>query len=455
MDKYYQFRNSYKNFIYKSFTVEKTAEEIVLTYHFETEGLTSFTPCIKIPTEGMELCNDYNSNTAKRIAFLLGMCECVSYLKATCSPVLKVECGSLTSREKLWWRKLYFNGLGEFFYRNGINASLDDFLTIDAEESEARLGEEFICKNKNLIPIGGGKDSAVTVELLRAYSDKNFFFTVNDQQARLDTVEAAGYDRSRIIRTYRRISPELLQLNSQGFLNGHTPFSAIVAFLSLYCAYITGSENIILSNEASANESNIEGSTVNHQYSKSYEFERDFSSYVKSLGLPVRYFSLLRPFTELQIAAEFARHPQYHGIFRSCNVGSKKNIWCSNCAKCLFVFCILSPFLSERELCEIFGENLLEKRELLEDLKGLTALSPVKPFECVGTAAEVCFALELTIQRLKRDGEALPLLLDYYDKNKKERPAKQNPLLEFNSEHNIPPQLITTVREMYNYVSNS
>ena len=112
-------------------------------------------------------------------------------------------------------------------------------------------------------------------------------------------------------------------------INGHTPFSAIVAFLSLYCTYLIGGEYIVLSNESSANSGNIEGREVNHQYSKSYRFENDFTEYVgENLLSGIRYFSLLRPFSELQIAKQFALLPQYHKVFRSCNRGSKKNIWC-------------------------------------------------------------------------------------------------------------------------------
>ena len=67
----------------------------------------------------------------------------------------------------------------------------------------------------------------------------------------------------------------MLQLNSEGYINGHTPFSAIVAFSSVLTAALNGQKYITLSNENSANESTVKDSKVNHQYSKSYEFELD------------------------------------------------------------------------------------------------------------------------------------------------------------------------------------
>jgi hypothetical protein len=207
----------------------------------------------------------------------------------------------------------------------------------------------------------------------------------------------------------------MLSLNREGYLNGHTPFSAIVAFSSVLQAYILGMDYVVLSNEDSANESTVFGTDVNHQYSKSFEFERDFIEYEKTyIGSGVSYFSLLRPLTELQIAGLFSRYTQYHDIFRSCNAGSKKGVWCGVCAKCLFVFIILSPFLSQGRLRGIFGGSLLDfpVHKVLFDK--LTGISAEKPFECVGNRSEVNIALCLTIAGLNKDHAGLPALLAYY-----------------------------------------
>ena len=236
------------------------------------------------------------------------MTECVSYFKAVLPERLIVHCGGLCEEEIRWWKKLYFNGLGEFLYRNGIEAAEDELIQIEAAAPQG-FAAPFMPQWRfdALTPVGGGKDSAVTATLLRNAGKTVRYFTVNDQKARTDTVLAAGGSEEQMVRTHRTIDPALLALNRQGFLNGHTPFSAIVAFLSAYCALLIGAGDIVLSNESSANEANIEGLTVNHQYSKSYEFERDFSDYLaKYAGVPIRYFSLLRPFNELQIAKMFA-----------------------------------------------------------------------------------------------------------------------------------------------------
>lgn len=450
--KYNELRSKYPVFRYKSYNIEKDDNYIYLSFDFEIDGLCTFTPSTKIDISNLKLVNGFDSPVGRKIIFSLGMVEAVSYLKAVCCPTMAVECGFLDGESRQWWKKLYFGGLGEFFYINGIDADFDSFLNIECSGEDIITDGEEVCVSKSsVVPVGGGKDSAVTAELVKKTGGDILFFTVNNQQARTDTVLSAGFTENDIIKTFRRISPELLELNKQGFLNGHTPFSAIVAFLSLYCAYLTGSENIILSNEASANEGNIEGSNINHQYSKSYEFENDFTEYInKNILSEIRYFSILRPFNELQIAKEFCRYEAYLPKFRSCNAGSKTNIWCCNCPKCLFVYSILSAFIKQERLSEIFGENLLSKKELEHHFDGLTGLSPVKPFECVGTTDEVKFALALACKKNKEK----PWLLKKFSECFNIDEILKSPLLsEFNTIHNIPDEFMQSVKEMYSYVS--
>ena len=278
---------------------------------------------------------------------------------------------------------------GEYRYVNNIQISMMDMLQI-----EVKPREDYMLKDETLndsvltgalIPIGGGKDSCVTSELLKEEKDNNLCLIIGGKEPSIKTAEIAGY-KNKIVYVKRNIDKKLLELNKQGFLNGHTPFSALLAFLSYLIAYLTGKKYVTLSNESSANESNVEGEKINHQYSKSYEFEQDFREYAdKYLKADVEYFSMLRPLNELQIAMLFAKNEKYHKIFRSCNVGSKSIPWkwCGNCPKCLFVYIILSPFLYKNKLIEIFNEDLFEKENLLETFIELCGYGKTKPFECV------------------------------------------------------------------------
>lgn len=449
-------RERHPSFTYKGYTIEKEKDGIFIKYDFEMENGPSFHPTEKIMTDNLEILNGYDSPAGRKIIFALGMVELVSYWKSACPPTVYVDCGYLDDWDIRWWKKLYFYGLGEFFYRNGIYADKESFMNIVCRcKNEEYPLFEYICRDKNLITIGGGKDSAVTTDLLKRYKESNLFLTVNDQRARTDTVIKGGYSADRIVRTYRTIDKELLELNREGYLNGHTPFSAIVAFLSFYCAYLTGCKNIVLSNESSANESNVKGTQVNHQYSKSYEFEEDFRKYTeKNIMNEIRYFSLLRPFNELQIAKYFSACPEFLDVFRSCNRGSKQNIWCGKCAKCLFVFIMLSPFTDYDKLCKVFGSDMLNDGEMTADFDGLTDIQGIKPFECVGTPAEIKLALKLCSEKLTAENKELPLLVKRFLEKGNLSDIDEGLLSEYNPRHNVPDEFLLEVKEMYERVSS-
>ncbi|NLZ83398.1 MAG: hypothetical protein GX915_07025, partial [Clostridiales bacterium] len=268
-----------------------------------------------------------------------------------------------------------------------------------------------------LIPIGGGKDSVTTLEILRE-DTKRFSYIINPRQATIDTVNVSEISKENLIVARRSLDDNMIKLNKDGFLNGHTPFSALVAFSSVIAAYINNIEFVALSNEASANESTILETDINHQYSKSYEFELDFINYeAEYINSKVKYFSLLRPLTELKIAQLFSKHTLYHGIFRSCNSGSKSNSWCGMCPKCLFVYIILSPFITRTNMIEIFNKDLLDDRALKETFEKLIGIKPEKPFECVGSRGEVNAALDETLLQYKDRNQPLPYLLEYYNES--------------------------------------
>lgn len=113
-----------------------------------------------------------------------------------------------------------------------------------------------------LVPVGGGKDSAVTLELLKGADVPVFAYIINPRGATIHTTESAKLTADHVISVHRTLDKRMLQLNKEGFLNGHTPFSALVAFSSVIAARMAGLSYIALSNESSANESTVQGSTV-------------------------------------------------------------------------------------------------------------------------------------------------------------------------------------------------
>lgn len=436
-----QYRELYKEFYFNSYVIKEDEEAIYLEYEFEIPGLTKFNPKLRILKKKLKI-KDIKSKYAQNMVFHIGLIELISYWKSTCSPNIIIKCGYLNEEQIKWWKKLYFYGLGELFYTNNIKVNIEDFVSIKCTNKINELEYEKIedISEGYIIPIGGGKDSVVTLETLKVNRSADYCLIINPKPVTLKCAQIAGFENNNIIEIYRTIDKNLISLNEKGFINGHTPFSAMLAFVSYFVAYLLSKKYIALSNENSANESNILGEKVNHQYSKSFEFECDFEQYSnKYLKAPVKYFSFLRPLNELQIAKLFAREEKYHLVFKSCNVGSKNKEWnwCCNCAKCLFAYIILSPYLYKEKLVKIFKEDMYEKEDLLKTFLELTGNGETKPFDCVGTFEEVNFAISKTIENIEKENKRLPYLLKYYKENYKLVDTSNDITKRYNDENNL------------------
>ena len=446
MSDFIKFRSQYPEFVYRSYDLTETDDSINISYHFQITGLSEFSPQWKIKKYTSRSFSD--DKTLNNLVFSLGLVELISYWKITCSPLVKIDCGSLDDKQVEWWKTQYFNGLGEFFYRNGIDTDIDSFMNIISVASDCT--ETIVSENPGttlsgcLIPVGGGKDSIVTLDLLSEMSEDNLCYLINRRNSIYQSAYNSGYNDTDIVLANRTLDKNMLRLNSEGFLNGHTPFSAIVAFSAVIAAYINGKKYVVLSNEASANESTVKDSYVNHQYSKSFEFENDFVNYEKQyINSGVFYFSILRPLSEFQIAKYFSGLTSYHKIFRSCNVGSKSDSWCGNCSKCLFVCLILSPFIEYETLCDILGNNIADREDMLETFRKLIGLTDEKPFECVGSREEINFSVTQAIKNREAENKKLPYLFEYYKSTDlfNQYCNKENPLHTFyNSINNLPEQ---------------
>ncbi len=436
--KFDDLRNKYPKFIYKKYEILDQNDSYLITFYFEIEGLCEFKPTLKIKKSKNNLDNDLFNY----LVFHVGLIELISYYKCTCSKEIVIECGYLNEEQISWFKKLYYYGLGEFMYVNNINISMDELVNITCTSNLKYDKELKINTSGNLVAIGGGKDSIVSLKILKGLD--NLCFMINPKEPGIKAIEQSGYNEYCSVE--RTLDKKIIELNNQGFLNGHTPFSSLVAFISYLCAYINGKKYIILSNESSANESTVIGTKINHQYSKTYEFENDFNLYTeKYFKIDIKYFSLLRCLSEFQIAELFSQYKEYHQIFKSCNVGSKSIPWkwCCNCPKCLFVYIMLSAFLTKEELYDIFKEDMYNNKELLDTFIELIGYSKTKPFECVGTYSEVRYVVSLVIQKYK--DEELPYLLKYYKEHYKLELDKDYKR-EFNNENNIPDEFLKLVK---------
>lgn len=232
---YLDYREKYNSFIYKSYSIKEDKEKINIDYVFEIPGLAMFRPHLDILKKNFTLRDDLNSNLVKNMVFNIGMVELISYWKCACPPNVIIKCGTLDDEQIAFWKKLYFHGLSELFYRNEIKNTIDDFMNITSEGKE-KLSEKIIYDDNDfsgyIVPIGGGKDSCVTLETLKLNKKNDYCLIINPKPVTLDCANIAGFSRDNVIEIHRTIDSELIKLNSEGFINGHTPFSAMLSFVS-------------------------------------------------------------------------------------------------------------------------------------------------------------------------------------------------------------------------------
>jgi 7-cyano-7-deazaguanine synthase in queuosine biosynthesis len=412
-------RKKYPKFVYSSFDFKLKKKGLEICFDFKIEPDIQFSPKVLIEGINEKEVKRVGERALKNLIFNLGMIEALSYWKATCSPKIEILAGDLNKEQIRWWRNLIFKGMGQFFFENKINFLERNFLKIESFGEKFERFEGKLNENKILVSVGGGKDSVVTIEYLKKMKKDLILFCLNPNENQKKIIKISGIKKKIFVK--REIDKKLLELNRRGFLNGHTPFTAYLCFLSVLVAVLKDCKFIAFSNEKSSNEGNVKylGRIINHQYSKSEEFEKKFRFYSKKyLAKNVECFSLLRNLYEIEISALFSQFPQYFNAFLSCNVafqtnsGTKKPIkkWCGKCSKCLFVFASLYPFIGERVI-KIFRKNLFEDKKLLPLMLQLIGKKKFKPFECVGTKKESFLAFKLSLERWKRENKKLPFLL--------------------------------------------
>ena len=352
-------------------------------------------------TERLELGIGFDIENAKSQSFALALDLAaaiigVSYFKLRAPTKIDATALKLTDAAQDVAQDVYENGLGEFYARNELHRfGKIEYFFRNAPNAELNEHE----KADALVLIGGGKDSLLSVNLLDEQKRDFTPFAVNPKGPILSSI-----DRMEKAPLYvrRYLDKQMLKLNGEpGFYNGHVPSTAINSIIATLVAILYGKSDIVLSNERSASEGNLDfdGREVNHQHSKSLAFEKLFAQALNSItGNAISYYSLLRPFSELEIAARFAQSTKFDGAFSSCNQNFKQDatgpaFWCGNCPKCHFVSLIFAPFMTQERLVGIVGSNVLDKDEKLPEMRELSGLAGHKPWECVGEILEAAAAL--------------------------------------------------------------
>jgi hypothetical protein len=324
----------------------------------------------------------------------------VSYFKTAAPPAVQCETGDPAPAAAALLEALYSEGLGEFAHVNGLPALPRPRFPRGAAPAVAPALPAAGGPGRVLVPVGGGKDSAVALEIVRRSGTDLALFSVGDAPPIARTVAVAGLPH---LLARRRLDGGLGELNRAGALNGHVPVTAIVSCVALLTASLRGFDAVAMANERSASAGNLvwDGVEVNHQFSKGLRVELMLREALAEIAGAPALFSILRPASELAIARAFARMERYHGAFTSCNAifridpSLRAASWCCECPKCRFVFLALAPFSEPAHLREIFGRDLLEEDEQFEGFALLSATGGHKPFECVGEEQESIAAIRM------------------------------------------------------------
>ena len=391
----------------------------------------------------------------ERALRLLHLVAGVSYYKAAVPGEIRIDSYTIDADTAALLEQVYLNGLGEFAYRNGLDLRgrirfpFDPALATAAAPALG-LGE------RALVAIGGGKDSLVSIEALRAMGVEQAVTWIGNSQLIRTCAERTGLATLNI---GRALAPQLFEINRQGAYNGHIPVTAVNSAILVLAALLTGAGQVVFSNERSASYGSLipGAGEVNHQWSKGWAFERMFGEQVeRAVAADLRYYSLLRPLSELAVARQFAKSHHYDEHFSSCNrnfhiLGEKPaQRWCGLCPKCHFVFLALAPFMSKARLVRIFGRNLLDEDAQAAGFDALLEYQDHKPFECVGEGRDSRAAMAALAARADWREDALVArfareILPQLDPGE----LAIEPLLEIEGEHRVPVALWERLRARF------
>src|SRR3989344_2542977 len=396
-------------FEFTSYVFEPDNKRILFNYKTEFAGKDpiTFTETLLLPKipNLQNLPPKLVNKLLESLHIILG----ISYYKFYCAAKISLPY-ALSKKESDFWNAIYKKGLGEFFYKNGLDPKNSPKFPWNKSVKTISYG---LHKNEEcLVGIGGGKDSIVSMELLKQHGFNATAFHIETGKPSEIINNVTRATGAKAIKIQRFLDSKVHDLHQY---NGHIPISAIYAFLGVFTGILYDYSYVIVSNEYSSNFGNVtyKGLNINHQWSKSFEFETLFKDYVKNSITPdVAYFSLLRGFYEIRIVKLFSKYKEYFKLFSSCNrnftlvrksFGEGDRPWCGQCAKCIFAFTLLSAFLSKKELISIFGKNLYQQEDLLPLFKDVLGFGSVKPFDCVGTFQESQTALFLAKKKFASD----------------------------------------------------
>lgn len=408
--------------------------------HYHTLG-QDFSVAIELPDFLLKKLQATEQSAVAPTLCAVAMAFAPFFFKLSDFKKVAIEGFAIDAESKDFFARYLQGGLGEFRYLQGLDPTRP--IQVEACRYEHAAPTRIVTDDHLLMLNGGGKDTVVAGELLLRSGQPFTWVTIRPNQARRSVIELSGNTNSIEIGYVLSRSAEKMR----AYPWGHFPHTSVVLSLGLLVAQLTGARYVCAGNENSANYGNLtlKGFDINHQYTKSHEYEKGFYDYVTRCVSPdIEVFSILRPFNDLQLAKVFAHFDKYHSSFISCNKGITRNQWCKNCPKCAFTALALYPFLKPEGYNRIFGEDVMQLQSIRRHIIELTS-SNIKPWECIGTQEECKLALALLLERYPSQVLAgKPGVSDLQDavSGFNVSQAQINLLGNTNSEHLIPQNVV-------------
>ncbi len=328
----------------------------------------------------------------------------VSYYKTFLAPTI-THPYAMDADEAAFWNAVWHGGLGEFLYVNQLPAErLAAFGPQDGQRFEGTSTDG--ASTGALLGIGGGKDSVVAGELLKALDVPltGFVMATGEQLGQTQAVaKAMSID---LLAVERTIDKQVLELQEQpSAYKGHIPISLVFALVGTALAIARGERYVVVANEASASIPRVtwHDKAVNHQWSKSFGAEQQIQQFLqRSVASGVTYFSAVRQLSSVGVAKVFANYAQYFEVFTSDNFvfridPSKRpsGRWGLESPKSLSSYVLLAPWLSDGEVKRIFGIEFLNEPSLETLFLEMTGAEGEPPLDCVGTPDELTLSINL------------------------------------------------------------
>src|SRR5215472_18086078 len=194
----------YSEFIFEHYSYDPTVSTLSLRYRFgggprfEEKLAFDFMPR-QLSPEAREVLD--------RIFRLIFLMSGVSYYKSFIPRTLICESFPLDRVTAEFLQKFYENGLAEFAFKNRV--SLRDHFAIGFSDQRPAAPIALDLPRRSCVPVGGGKDSIVTLECLKGSSEPLSLFSLGDAEPIRACIAAAGLP---FIRVHRRLDSRLFEL---------------------------------------------------------------------------------------------------------------------------------------------------------------------------------------------------------------------------------------------------